>query len=62
MLTNAAICAATSAEACTAAGVSSISVELDARFVPLIVQRIERARGEVAARADTRRRRPHPVG
>lgn len=37
------------AEACTAAGVSSISVELDGRFVPLIVQRLERVRQGVAA-------------
>lgn len=37
------------AEACTAAGVTSISVELDPRFVPLIVHRLGRARQGVAA-------------
>ena len=37
------------AEACTAAGVASVSIELDGRFVPLILRRLERARGEVAA-------------
>lgn len=37
------------AEACTAAGVTSVSVELDAANIPLIVHRVARARGEVAA-------------
>lgn len=37
------------AEACTAAGVGSISVELDPRFVPLITHRLARAHEGVAA-------------